>query len=107
MQAVLQLQPTLLEWAMVELFVLGVWAGMTDDLRATIPVLDQRDLRAAMTNFGVYWSLVQSSGRYQLYRWYQERSGGRDLVRDFNLPPEGIYLTIDRLESRSSDGPAD
>jgi hypothetical protein len=100
MQAVLQDKLTLLEWAMLELFVLGVWAGMPDELRAKVPPEDELEIRATLMGFGGHWSLVQGSGRYQLYKWYQERSGGRDLVIDFNLPPEGIYFTIDRLESR-------
>jgi hypothetical protein len=107
MQALLQDKPTLLEWAMLELFVLGVWAGMPDGIRARLPLLDQTQLRATLMGFSGHWSAVQSHGRYTLYKRYQERSGGRDLVMDFDLPPEGIYLTIDRIESRAPGGSDD
>ena len=87
---------------MLELLVLGFWAGMPEEMRARMPSADQVQMKATLSAFNGHWSMVQASGRYQLYKRYQERTGGRDLVMDFNLPPEGIYLTIDRLES----GPA-
>jgi hypothetical protein len=97
-QAIAQPLPTLLERLMIQMCVIGLTPGI-QDLLSTLDPKDARALQSFKDLFRARWEIITASDRYELYKKYREVSGGRDLVMDFGLSPQGIYFTIDRMES--------
>jgi hypothetical protein len=43
--------------------------------------------------------LLQSTDRYQIYKRYEQLTGGKDIRLEWGLPFHGLTFTIDRVES--------
>jgi hypothetical protein len=50
--------------------------------------------------FRLAWDeLLRSADRYQIYKRYQQLTGGKDILLEWRLEPHGLILAMDRFES--------
>jgi hypothetical protein len=87
------------ERAVVDMLAL-MFSGELDELGIEVAEADRASVVTLQLIFRQYWDrILNPTDRYQVYKQYQQLTGGRDIRIEWDLPSHGLTFTIDRMES--------